>query len=397
MLEETPMANDDRKETSQEPSVALWEVNEQLLLAGLREHTLAEQIGQQLAFCTAITTSLAEGVIAVEHAGHITFANPAAEYILGWPAGELLGQPAHMLWPLPADADPDAAGWFLRLPLQLGSTIRDQQGAWTHKDGTPFSAAYAAAPIVADARVVGAVITFHDLTAMERLQQERDDYLALMSHDLRAPLTVILGYGTLLRRRLVAHGLDREAQHATTIMDNAAHMNAMIEDVLEQSVVRGGKAGDYRTQLDLHEVVERCVAHSVSAEDVPRLHIHAAATAWVSADTIQLERVISNLLNNALKYSPPTSTVAVYLYRTNQFAVLTITDHGVGIDADELPHIFEKHFRARTAGATAGNGLGLYSSRRIVEAHGGILQVQSEPGRGSTFSISLPSPPLEPG
>ena len=77
--------------------------------------------------------------------------------------------------------------------------------------------------------------------------------------------------------------------------------------------------------------------------------------------------------------------------------MLTITDHGVGIDADELPHIFEKHFRARTAGATAGNGLGLYSSRRIVEAHGGILQVQSEPGRGSTFSISLPSPPLEPG
>ena len=95
-------------------------------------------------------------------------------------------------------------------------------------------------------------------------------------------------------------------------------------------------------------------------------------------------------MTNALKYSPAASIVRIHAYQTAEHAVLAVTDHGVAIDADELPRLFEKHFRARTAGTTAGTGLGLYGRRLIVEAHGGRLEAHSAPGVGSTFIAAFP-------
>jgi PAS domain S-box-containing protein len=220
----------------------LWEVNEQLLLAGLREQALAEQLSRQLAFFTAITTSLADGVLTVDSARHITFANPAAQQILGWPAGDLEGRDAQLVLALlHAPATPRGAdGAFLVAPLGAGTTLRDQQAIWTRHDGTHFPVTYAAAPIRTNAQVVGAVVTFHDRSAIERLQQQRDDYLALLSHDLRAPLTVILGYANLLERRLTTHALPREAQNAQAIMAGVAHMTTLIAAVLDHSVLERG-------------------------------------------------------------------------------------------------------------------------------------------------------------
>ena len=103
-----------------------------------------------------------------------------------------------------------------------------------------------------------------------------------------------------------------------------------------------------------------------------------------------MERVIVNLIINACKYSAPSSPVVVRVFRLGRDARISVTDQGVGVDAEDLPHLFEKHYRAKSAGTTTGAGLGLFASQQIVEAHGGHIWAQSAVGGGSTFTVSIP-------
>jgi PAS domain S-box-containing protein len=192
-------------------------VNAQLLIAGLREQTLADQLRHQLAFTTAITTSLAEGVYVLDTAGRCTFVNPAAEHMLGWTSAELHGQEVSVLFPIPAKQSTsiDAVPNPLLDVLRFGTVHRDDDAVFVHRDGGLFPTAYAAAPNITDGQVVGAVITFRDMTDVRRLQRMREEYLALMSHDLRAPLTAILGARPAPRAaadaaRLSARGGERQ-------------------------------------------------------------------------------------------------------------------------------------------------------------------------------------------
>ena len=214
--------------------VELWEVNEQLLLAGLREHALASQLQRQLAFSRTIAASLAEGVCAIDRAGQITFVNAAAEQMLGWLDAELRGREAATLL-----QGPDAARTRTPVPLadvlRTGATSRNEQTLFMRKDGTTFPVAYSVAPIIADEQVVGAVVAFNDVTDVQRLQQAQEDYLALLSHDLRAPLATILGYAELLLEQLKAQAMERATLSATGIVRSGAAMERLIQDVLDRS------------------------------------------------------------------------------------------------------------------------------------------------------------------
>jgi PAS domain S-box-containing protein len=179
-------------------------VNEQLLMAGLREQELAEQLKHQLAFINAITNSLGEGVYALDRAGRLTFVNPAAEQLLGWTEAELLGTDAHAVIHM-ASANgvrivPEDVA--LQARMHSSTTYRDDDAVLTRRVGAMFPAAYSAAPIVADGQVVGTVVAFRDMTELRRLQQLQEEYLALISHDLRAPLTSIMAGTEFLLRTL---------------------------------------------------------------------------------------------------------------------------------------------------------------------------------------------------
>jgi PAS domain S-box-containing protein len=141
-------------------------VNEQLLIAGLREQTLAEQLGRQLAFTTAITSSLVEGVYVVDTAGRCTFVNPAAEQMLGWTSAELHGKDVSVVIPLhaPRGASHAAAPVPLRDVIRFGVTQRNEEAVFRHRGGGRFPTAYSVAPILMDGQVVGAVITFRDMS-----------------------------------------------------------------------------------------------------------------------------------------------------------------------------------------------------------------------------------------
>lgn len=384
-LEQTPAV-----EAGLVAPVELWEVNEQLLFAGLREHALATELERQLAFTSAIAGSLAEGVCAVDRAGRITFANAAAERLLGWREAEMLGRAADAVLQSPVAASSNEPFPILDV-LRSGATYHNDHAIFIRKDGTTFPVVYSVAPIVAAEQIVGTVVAFDDVTEVQRLQQMQEEYLALMSHDLRTPLTVMLGYTQLLLTQLDEKALERAARSAEAIVKSGATMERLLQDVLDRSRLRVGRAELHLASIDLAQLVTRAIDQNLLPGERARIEVEAVGPLLVVADPTRMERVIVNLLTNACKYSAPTAPVVVQVFRVAREAVISVTDQGVGVGAEDLPHLFEKHFRATTAGTIEGIGLGLYGSRLIVEAHGGHIWAQSTVGTGSTFMVSIPA------
>jgi PAS domain S-box-containing protein len=373
--------------------VDILAVNEQLLMSGLREQELAEQLQRQLAFMNAITKSMGEGVYALDRAGQFTFVNPAGEELLGWTEAELLGKDAHAIIDMrstngvriiPED-----------VPLQTLTTsdrsYRDDDAVLTRRDGSVFPTAFSAAPIVIDGEAIGAVVAFRDMSEVRRLQRSQEEYIALISHDLRAPLTAIMGRTQMLLRALTKQGLEREAHSAQIVFASSHRMNDMIEGLLDRSRLEAGQGALRQNPVDLVQLATRIIDQTVLSDARTQIQLEGVLELSVVVDATQIERVLVNLLTNALKFSPPASPVLVRVYRDGKRALVSVADQGNGIDPQDLPHLFEKHYRARGHSLAAGSGLGLYISKLIIEAHGGRLWGESELGVGSCFTFALPA------
>ncbi len=381
------------QQRDEQDMVDILAVNEQLLMSGLREQELAEQLQRQLAFMNAITKSMGEGVYALDRAGQFTFVNPAGEELLGWTEAELLGKDAHAIIDMRS-----ANGVRIipeDVPLQTLTTsdrsYRDDDAVLTRRDGSVFPTAFSAAPIVIDGEAIGAVVAFRDMSEVRRLQHSQEEYLALISHDLRAPLTAIMGRTQMLLRTLTKQGLEREAQSAQIVFESSHRMNNMIEGLLDRSRLEVGQGALRQDSINLVQLVTRIIDQSVLPAARTQIQLEGVLELQVVVDSAQIERVLVNLLTNALKFSPPESPVRVRVYHDGKRALVSVTDQGNGIDAQDLPHLFEKHYRARGQSLVAGSGLGLYISKQIIEAHGGGLWGESELGVGSCFTFVLPT------
>ncbi len=189
---------------------------------------------------------------------------------------------------------------------------------------------------------------------------------------------------------MTQQGLEREVISAKIVFESGHRMNDMIEGLLDRSRLEAGQAALRQNPIDLVELVTRIIDQTVAPADLKQVELEGVTELPVVVDAAQIERVIVNLLTNALKFSAPRSPVVIGLYRDGNRALVSIADQGRGIDPQDLPHVFEKHYRARTRGKVEGTGLGLYISRLIVEAHGGRLWAESNVGMGSRFTFTLP-------
>ncbi len=228
---------------------------------------------------------------------------------------------------------------------------------------------------------------------LERLQEQRNDIMRAVSHDLRNPLTTILGQAQLLDRRLEragASGREREAVQA--IIAAARRMDLMIRDLVDAARSEAGQLQLERQPVSLPGFLEALKRSQATALPMERVElVMPPELPPVLADPSRLERILVNLLSNALKFSPPESPVTVCLERRGDEVITSITDRGPGIPPEDLPRLFQRYYRAPAADERQrGVGLGLYITRMLVEAHGGRIWVESEVGKGSTFSFSLP-------
>lgn len=230
----------------------------------------------------------------------------------------------------------------------------------------------------------------------EEANRLKDEFLAIMSHELRNPLNVILGYAELLLRSDEVRGSASLRRMADAVKRNAVAQSKLIRDLLDLSRLRSGKLELNRElvspEVSIHNAIE--TVRIEAAEKNIRIEVDAPEEAiFVKADPVRLEQVIWNLLNNAVKFTPNDGRIAVKLRVEDGEIVLTVEDNGQGIDASFLPHIFEI-FRQADAGANrsqSGMGIGLAVVQQLVELHGGSVTAHSEGlGHGASFTIRLP-------
>jgi signal transduction histidine kinase len=245
--------------------------------------------------------------------------------------------------------------------------------------------------------------------ARDRLARElatRDEFLAAVAHDLKNPLTAIKGIAQILRRRVASRNISDVnwlGEGLATLDATATRMTGQLDQLLDLTRLRlGGPLELDRRPLDLAELVRRVADVFQKTTERHDLRVETPAELVGEWDPVRLERVVTNLISNAVKYSPDGGVIRVALRCEEAdgrpWAVLSIEDQGMGISAADLPAIFERFHRgANTVGRVAGSGIGLASARHMVERHGGSIGVASELGRGSTFTVRLPLTPIEPG
>ena len=273
-----------------------------------------------------------------------------------------------------------------------GETVRGAVFVVRHLPGKPAWVSTSAAPIrAADGRLLGAVATFVDVTARHELEEQREDFVRAVSHDLRSPLAAILGQAQLLLRALDRAGLTgRERASAQAILTSAQRMDTMIQDLVDSVRLEAGRISIRRRAVDERALILDLLVRLATSMETGRVRLQAPQDLPpVLADPDHLERIVTNLLSNALKYSPPQSEVVVTLERRDGEVVTAVTDRGAGIAPEDLPHIFERYYQTRI-GRREGLGLGLYITKKLVEALGGRIWVESELGKGSTFYFTLP-------
>lgn len=233
-------------------------------------------------------------------------------------------------------------------------------------------------------------------SAAEAALSHRDVFLSVAAHELKTPLTALMGQAQLLQRRAARDGhlSERDQRTVSIIAAQTQRLDLLVQALLDISRLEHGRLTIERASLDLRDLVGRVVD-----EIQPTLERHALAYAadeaplWIDGDALRLEQVLHNLVGNAVKYSPEGGTVSVRLERRGDRAVVTIADQGIGIPRDAIPHLFQRFFRAGNVDPRhiSGMGIGLYVVREIVALHGGTVSVESADGRGSTFAVSLPA------
>jgi signal transduction histidine kinase len=226
---------------------------------------------------------------------------------------------------------------------------------------------------------------------LRRLSTLRADFVSLVSHELRSPMAAVIGAARTLHERWRELRADQREAFLDLIADETQRLAELIGDVLDTSRIEAGTFSYSFERLDLGELVRDTVAAAQVAQDEVMLRVDVeAALPLVSGDHARLRQVVANLLDNAVKYSPAGSAVAVSVASDGDDVVVTVADSGPGIPPEHHGLIFEKFGRTKIRGAKPGTGLGLFIARSIAEAHGGSLGVRSEREAGATFALRVP-------
>jgi len=227
---------------------------------------------------------------------------------------------------------------------------------------------------------------------LRRLSALRADFVSLVSHELRSPMAAVIGAARTLQDRWRTLNTDQREAFLALIADETNRLAALIGDVLDTSRIEAGTFNYRFTDVDLATLVADAVGAAAVGQDEVRLRTDfVEPLPYIRGDAERLRQVLTNLIDNAVKYSPAGDEVAVRARRENGRVLIEVSDNGPGIPYDQQRLIFEKFGRAEVQGGSKpGTGLGLFIARSIAEAHGGTLDVRSQPEAGSTFVLSLP-------
>jgi PAS domain S-box-containing protein len=370
-----------------------------LMLSSICDITERKQGEQErealLAELEAVITHMADGLVVYSPTFEIQRLNPIGEQILGLSQTDRtlpFAERMQIVQVMKPDGTPFPIDETPSYRARQGEVARNVVLLLGHPDGQRQWVSASAAPLYDAAGIVrGMVSTFTDITAIHNMEEQMRTFVHLVSHDLRAPLTILYGHVGLVQEYLgdTADPLLRQSVEA--IGRAAKRMDVMIEDLVTTARLEGGQLQLVRTPVALARWLPDFLARHASVFDPSRITVEMPDhVPLLHADDDRLERILTNLLSNALKYSGRDSMVRLRVQPGDAAVTLQVIDGGQGIAAHDVPHLFEKFYRAGSTRMADGIGLGLYITKMMVEAHGGTITVESTMGQGSTFTVTLP-------
>lgn len=247
-------------------------------------------------------------------------------------------------------------------------------------------------PIISETskEVAGEVMVFHDVTPEKKMEQQRNKFMTMITHDLKAPLTCIMGYCTMIKEE---DDLAKIKEMNTLQHNSANHLIKMVNDFLDLSKIEAGKIDTQKTRISLNEFLRKAVGLFKAQAEEKGIAIDYGVedgTPEIMADIGQLHRIVDNLVSNSIKFVPQGGNIRITASSApGSFVEIAVEDDGPGIAADILPRIFEMYYSG--SATTRGPGIGLSIVKELTEAHGGAVSVRSEEGKGSRFSVFLPA------
>ncbi len=379
-----------------------------------------------------ILNSVGEGLCGLDLAGNITFVNPAAAKLLGYQVTELIGQSISLILPhskadgtfYPFEASPISAS------LRDGTAHQVTDEAFWRKNSSSFPVEYVSTPIREQGVIVGAVVTFKDITERQLVERMKDEFVSVVSHELRTPLTSIHGSLVMLNSGLLSVESERGKRLLEIAVDSTDRLVRLINDILDIERIESGKVTMANSECDAAELMTEAanVMQAMAERNGVTLAVEAvSARLW--ADPDRIIQTLTNLLSNAIKFShtggtvcltaevengdkgdswrqggqgsdssSPPSPLSPHSLSSTPYITFQVKDQGRGIPADKLETVFERFQQVDASDSRHhdGTGLGLAICRSIVQQHGGRIWVESTLGEGSTFYFTLPTLPEEP-
>lgn len=355
---------------------------------------LFNQVNQERQRMSALLDTVADGIMILSPTLHIERYNPAfqrmfqisPEYIRGKEHNQLIQ------WVLPPIGitleDAVAGGWPLTAHAHL--YVEGDIKIGDSKIKLPVGITYA--PLVSpENALLNIIATLRDITRFRQADELKSTFISIISHELKTPLALIKGYVSTLRREDATWDRSIVKESLTVIEEEADRLGVLIENMLDASRLQAGGLTIKRSDVFLPEIIKRMAkrlqtqstAHEIVVDlpdDFPIIY----------ADVSRLEHVISNLISNAIKYSPK-GEIRISGQIRSEIVVICVSDQGPGIAVEDIPHIFDRFYRAPDmARSVRGAGLGLFLTRSIIEAHGGQIWVNPESGKGARICFSLP-------
>jgi signal transduction histidine kinase len=261
-------------------------------------------------------------------------------------------------------------------------------------DGQEIPVLASAAPIHNDDGTIWAVVSaFRDISALKEASRLKDEFVSVVSHELRSPLTPIRGFVQLVARELGREGgHELQVTRLESVSGHVDRLTRLVDDLLDVSRLRAGSLEIRTESIDLVQLCQKVVdAHSTQDTGHSILFEPSDTSLMGRWDPDRIHQVLDNLVLNAIKYGPPSSPVTLRIYRDDD-AVIEVRDSGPGIDQHQRASIFGAFYRtpSAAAGQVQGLGLGLYICRELIEAHGGTIDVEQPEGGGSVFIVRLP-------
>ena len=345
-------------------------------------------------------------IFMLDPGGYVATWNPGAERIKGYAEHEIVGQHFSRFYP-PDDVAAGVPDRVLRSAAEQG---RSRLEGWRlRKDGTRFWGEVTISAIRRHDELLGFAKVTRDMTAHRQAEEERrrrlaaeaaaqmrSEFLSIAAHELKTPLTALRGMAQLTLRRYQRDGQlspERIEQALTIINEQSGKLSRLVEQLLDTSRLEAGHLTLDRKEQDLVAVVRAVLTMFAGRPDAGRITFDAPAHAvTASVDGLRLEQVLTNLIDNALKYSPAGSPVRVTLGEQPPTTVrIAVEDRGPGVPEEDRPHLFDRYYRSPSASNISGMGIGLYVSRQIVELHDGTLTPEFPQEGGTRMLVTLPT------